>query len=235
MSKAKNAVTSAVSNVGNKVGNTVQNVGNRIGNAASNLSSTNTGYQAAADRYSALMQEYRNSLNQNTGEGGYEKSLGLAAKGANLQAGAAQQQAQNAYRSAGLSKAQAANMAAGQANQAYQNNFTGQQGVAANQLGNKVTGSGNMVSQQGQLMQAQQQEGQNAYNRAWGNVGNTMGIAGSFINALSDERLKDSLKISSTGTKPQTARDYSMKLQELFDKKMAKSENIVSLCARGLQ
>lgn len=182
------------------------------------MSSNNAGYNSAYNNYVQAMKNYKDTANKYTGESGYAKSLEQGTKGANITAGGAQQQAQNAYRAAGLSKAQAANLAAGQGANAYQNSFNNQQQAAANQNANAVTAAGNAVNQQSAGAQMQQQEGQNRYNRSWGNVGNTMGIAGSFLSAISDGRLKDAEKISS----PKTAREFSQELDKFLTKKSYK-------------
>jgi len=160
------------------------------------FSAENSGYQQAYQNYLNAMNNYKESARQNTGERGYNQSLQMASKGADLVGGQAGNQAAKQYRAAGMSKGAAAAMGGTQGAAGYQNAFQGQQQNAMNQQSNAVTAAGNAVNQQGQATQMQQQEGQNAYNRAWGNVGNTLGIIGSFIKPASDSRLKVATKIS---------------------------------------
>lgn len=186
---------------------------------SANMSSTNTDYNSAYANYQNAMQNYKDTANKFTGESGYQKTLEQGSKGANVTAGGVQQQAQNAYRSAGMNKAQAANLAAGQGASAYQNSFENQQQSAANQNANAVTAAGNTANQRSTAVQMQQQEGQNKYNRSWGNFGNTLGIVGSFVNSASDERLKESVKISDV----RSARDISKDMDKYFTKRDYKS------------
>ena len=66
-------------------------------------------------------------------------------------------------------------------NNTYQNTYNGLRGDKLNQNANAVNAQAGLVS-------SAQQEDQNAYNRAWGNLGG----GGSFFSGLltSDERLK---------------------------------------------
>lgn len=59
--------------------------------------------------------------------------------------------------------------------------------------GNTMSALGQQVANQGSLLGAQQQEGQNRYNRAWGNFSVPMGMIGGTLQAFSDENLKDAV------------------------------------------
>lgn len=183
------------------------------------MSSVNKDYNSAYANYQNAMQNYKDTANQYTGESGYQKSLEQAAKGANVTAGGIQQQANSAYRSAGLNKAQAANLAAGQAGKGYQDSFDTQQSAAVGQNANAVTSAGNIVNQQSAATQMQQQEGQNKYNRAWGNVGNWSGIASSFLSQISDASTKDAVKIENV----KSARELSQDMDKLLCKRSYKT------------
>ena len=196
---------------------------------SANMSSTNSGYQSAYSQYQQAMQDYKETASKNTGEAGYRKSVQMGSQGANTVAGGAQQQAQNAYRNAGMSKAQAANLGAGQGSQAYQQNFSNQQQQGANQLANEVTAKGNSANQASTAAQMQQQEGQNRYNRAWGNLGNTMGIVGSLVGAASDERLKESENVS------MSPREYSEKMKVIFEKHNNGKRDYRALMCKGVK
>ena len=130
---------------------------------------------------------------------------------AGTQAGAT---ANKSARTSGLSKAQAALMSEqassdttgntysdiynqtrnSSLNGALQNN---QSTLSAKQgeYSTRVSAAATPLNARGQQLAAAQQEGQNAYNRAWGNVGG----AGSMITGLltSDERLKEAVNVSS--------------------------------------
>jgi hypothetical protein len=119
------------------------------------------------------------------------------------------QQNANAYQNA---YGNAFSQQMGQANSAYENqanransNIYNSAGMNANQMNNATNVYGqNMANQQnarthandaavsssGTAMGAAQTEGQNEYERKWGNWGNGLGIAGSALKAFSDEDLK---------------------------------------------
>lgn len=139
-------------------------------------------------KYTNAMNEYQKAINQYTGNTGYQNSLQQAQLGANQQANMARGQAQAGARNAGMSKSQAA-MAGTQAGaNASQSAFANQQQQVA-AMGN------NQVQAQGSKLSAAQTEGQNEYNRAWGNVGAITGFLTSDENAknvtvISDPVLK---------------------------------------------
>jgi hypothetical protein len=88
--------------------------------------------------------------------------------------------------SAASSMESARNLNAGQMNNAtntYGQNMANQQN-SSNQMNTAA------ISAAGTNMGAAQQEGQNEYNRKWGNWGNGLGIGGSVLKAFSDEDLK---------------------------------------------
>ena len=162
-------------------------------------------------RYDSAQNKYMDAVNTETGEAGYNKAVraGMAnsviqnelanseakkyaGEQASANAAGAQAQATTAARAAGMNKAQAAMMGAQQNANAYQNaygnayntnlglansNISGQQASRQQASGQLVNGYGNNLS-------AQQQEGQNEYNRTWGNVAGWTG------GLFSDERLK---------------------------------------------
>jgi len=136
-----------------------------------------------------------------------------AQKYANQQAQAAaagtQAQSTTAARTAGMNKAQAAMMGSQQNANAYQNAYgnayNSQLGMANQNAGQQAANYANQMnaqqnayqnygnaalSGQGTMMGAEQQEGQNVYDRTWGNWGNALGIGGSLLKSFSDEELK---------------------------------------------
>lgn len=154
-----------------------------------NMSSTNEEFESAQKKYNDL-------LNQYTGNAGYQNSLNQAGKGAAVESQAAGAQTQGQARQAGMSKSQAAAMGANTASEQYGKSFTGQQTNAANMGTNAVTNQGTAVTNE-------QTEGNNRYNRAWGNVGGiAQGVGGAVNNAtkiipgLSDETAKNAVKLT---------------------------------------
>lgn len=151
-----------------------------------NMSSNNSGYNSAAKEYKKLQAQY-------TGNAGYENSLKQAGKGASVQAANTRAEQQTAMRNAGRSSNAAAILAANNVANNYNQAFQGQQNMAYNAGTDKL-------NSQGQYMGSQQTEGQNRYNRAWGNLGAGTGIFGSVmggIASISDEKCKDAVKLTS--------------------------------------
>ena len=165
-------------------------------------SSNNQYYKDQYAKYQAASDEYNRIAKENSGEEGYRKSYQTgkrdAAELTDIQAGKAANQAETAYRRAGMSKAESAALAGSQNAQAYQNNygqnFQNQQNQMNAQQANRVNAASNYANQQGQMTQMQQQEGQNEYERKWGNWGNTLGIIGNAFKMASDSRLKMDVK-----------------------------------------
>lgn len=153
-------------------------------------------------QYQNAMELYNQYKNMYTGEEGYNKSLALGQKGAAQVAQGQQAASTTAARNAGLNRSAAAMLGSQQNAAAYGNAMQNQQGMASQMLGNRLNTQGNIVS-------SAQAEGQNEYDRAWGNVGNALGIAGAGVqiagemfpgmgklgqavkNVMSDERLKN--------------------------------------------
>lgn len=190
-----------------------------------NMSSQGKRYDDAARKFDESVAKYEGQINEATqdyqkeynkyaGEAGLKSATEYAEKQANQQSQrAGNQAAANATRGAstsGLNKAQAAMMgrqaASDTTGNAYQGVYDSSRGAALNnnqatlaaKQGEYSTRAGAAavpVNAQGQKMSAAQQEDQNAYNRAWGNLG---GI-GSMVTGLltSDERLKNFREVSS--------------------------------------
>lgn len=153
-------------------------------------------YNTQADYYKNLRGQYEGSLNKYTGNAGYQNSLEQGKVGANIASIGAEQSAARTARTSGMSSAAASAMGGSQAAKGYYDAF-GQQQNAAYQAGlSNVQGYNQAMQNQQNLMQMQQKQKDAEYNRAWGNVGNSLGIAGSFISAMSDSTLKNYYKIS---------------------------------------
>lgn len=185
--------------------------GQRYDSAARKFDESVAKYEGKVDE---ATQDYQNEYKKYAGEAGLKSATEYAEKQANQQSQrAGNQAAANATRGAstsGLNKAQAAMMgrqaASDTTGNAYQGVYDSSRGAALNnnqatlaaKQGEYSTRAGAAavpVNAQGQKMSAAQQEDQNAYNRAWGNLG---GI-GSMVTGLltSDERLKNFREVSS--------------------------------------
>lgn len=131
--------------------------------------------KSAEDKFNALAE-------QNTGEAGYNKSLDLATKGAERTAAAAGNQAQNAYRKAGVNRAQAAQLAGNQAFNSMAGNLQNQQAQASGQLSNQMnaaTTSAGLASNRASGLQSAGQNALNTYqNNQQGILNNVMGWTG---------------------------------------------------------
>lgn len=191
-----------------------------------NMSSTGQRYEAAADKFdeavtkyetetSNALKDYQAEYNKYAGEAGLKSATNYAQDQASQQSMRAGNQAgANANRSArtsGLSKAQAAMMAEQSASDTtgnmYQSAYDSSRNAALNnnqstlaakqgEYSTRVSAAGTPLNARGQQLSAAQQEDQNAYNRAWGNVG---GIGSMVTGVLtgSDERLKNYREVSS--------------------------------------
>ena len=174
-----------------------------------NMSSSGRRYEAAAQKFQETFDKYYNdeAFKQadeyarqkatEDAERNAEKMQGIAEKQSLRAGNMASANALKAGRTAGMSKAQAG-LKAGEAaadttansyknvyndvyNDVYNNTYKGLRGDKLNQ-------NANAVKAQADLLTSSQQEDQNAYNRAWGNLG---GWGSLFTGLLtSDERLK---------------------------------------------
>ena len=174
-----------------------------------NMSSSGRRYEAAAQKFQETFDKYYNdeAFKQadeyarqkatEDAERNAEKMQGIAEKQSLRAGNMASANALKAGRTAGMSKAQAG-LKAGEAaadttansyknvyNDVYNNTY---QSTYNGLRGDKLKQNANAVDAQAGLLDVSQQEDQNAYNRAWGNVGGW----GSFVTGLltSDERLK---------------------------------------------
>ena len=151
---------------------------------------------STSERYESAAKKFDEAYNKYAGEAGWNLATEQAKQQAEEQSGRAGAkagvEANIAARTAGLSKGRAAMLGSSAAGKAvadsYGNIYNSSQ---ANALNNNQAA----INAQGTKLSAAQQEGQNAYNRAWGNTGG----AGSFISGLltSDERLKEARDVSS--------------------------------------
>ena len=174
-----------------------------------NMNSSGRRYEAAAQKFQETFDKYYNdeAFKQadeyarqkatEDAERNAEKMQGIAEKQSLRAGNMASANALKAGRTAGMSKAQAG-LKAGEAaadttansyknvyndvyNDVYNNTYKGLRGDKLNQ-------NANAVKAQADLLASSQQEDQNAYNRAWGNLG---GWGSLFTGLLtSDERLK---------------------------------------------
>lgn len=154
-----------------------------------NMSSTSAKYEAAEKKFDEAYDKY-------AGEAGWKLATEQAKQQAEEQSGRAGAkagaEANVAARTAGLSKGRAAMLGSGAASQAtadsYGNIYNSSQ---ANALSNNQAA----INAQGNRLSTAQQEGQNRYNRSWGNVGGVGSMIGGLLT--SDERLKEAECVSS--------------------------------------
>ena len=174
-----------------------------------NMSSSGRRYEEAAEKFQATFDKYYNdeAFKQadeyarqkatEDAERNAEKMQGIAEKQSLRAGNMASANALKAGRTAGMSKAQAG-LKAGEAgadttansyknvyNDVYNNTY---QDTYSGLRGDKLNQNANAVNAQTGVLATSLQEDQNAYNRAWGNLGGW----GSFATGLltSDERLK---------------------------------------------
>lgn len=190
-----------------------------------NMSSTNRRYEAANKKFDeaynkynrdieAATSDYQRIFNEYTGDASLKKATNYAQDQASQQSLRAGTQAgataNRSARTAGLNKAQAAMLAQQAASDAtgnmYQSAYDSSRNAALNnnqstvaakqgEYSTRVSAAATPLNARGQQLTAAQQEGQNAYNRSWGNVGGV----GSMVTGLltSDERLKEARDVSS--------------------------------------
>lgn len=204
-----------------------------------NMSSTGKRYNAASRKFdeaiakynadvASATADYQKVFNKYAGEEGLKSATSYAQDQASQQSMRAGNQAgANANRSArtaGLNKAQAAMLAQQSASDTtgnmYQSAYDSSRNAALNnnqatlsakqgEYSTRVSAAATPLNARGQQLTAAQQEDQNAYNRAWGNVGG----AGSMVTGLltSDERLKHFKEVSSKiGSKEPAKDDYKL-------------------------
>lgn len=163
-----------------------------------NMASTSAKYEAAEKKFDEAYDKY-------AGEAGWKLATEQAKQQAEEQSGRAGAkagaEANIAARTAGLSKGRAAMLGSGAATQAtadsYGNIYNASQ---ANALSNNQAA----INAQGNRLSTAQQEGQNRYNRAWGNAGGVGSMLGGILT--SDERLKDAECVSSSSPQDKIAK-----------------------------
>ena len=204
-----------------------------------NMSSSGRRYEAASKKFDeaynkynrdieAATTDYKKVFNKYAGDAGLKSATEYAQDQASQQSMRAGNQAgANANRSArtaGLNKAQAALLAQQAASDTtgnmYQSAYDSSRNAALNnnqstlsakqgEYSTRVSAASTPLNARGQQLTAAQQEDQNAYNRAWGNVGGV----GSMVSGLltSDERLKHFRDVSSKiGVKEPAKDDYKL-------------------------
>lgn len=136
------------------------------------ISSTNKKYEEAAQKYEEALGIY-------AGDAGAKKMLDAANKNAMEQASIqsqkagdiAGQKALQTARTSGLNKAQSAMLGGKAANEAVRDTYSNIYNTAGSQgMDAYKTGYGNALTGKQNLMTTEQAEGNNKFNRAWGNV-----------------------------------------------------------------
>ena len=162
-----------------------------------NMSSTNHRYEAANKKFNEAYDKYAGEAGLNSATNyantQAQEQANTQSLRAGTQAGAA---ANKSARTSGLSKAQAALMSEQAASDTTGNTYNDIYNQTRNSsLNGALQNNQAAINARSTQLQTSQQEGQNAYNRAWGNVGGT----GSMVTGLltSDERLKEAVNVSS--------------------------------------
>ena len=181
----------------------------------------NQEYENAYNNYIQSIEDYKreskdayNKAYENAskyvGDEGYNRALELGKKGAVSATNASIANAINSARASGMNKAQSATMGNQSAINTYNSQLNNQQNNAyssgtdaTNNEYNRASGInsiyGNNANLSGTAMGSQQQEGNNKYDRAWGNIGGIAQTAIPIITTLmSDERLKKYKDISTS-------------------------------------
>ena len=204
-----------------------------------NTRSTGRRYEAASKKFDeaynkynrdieAATLDYQKVFNKYAGDVGLKSATEYAQDQASQQSMRAGNQAgANANRSArtaGLNKAQAALLAQQAASDTtgnmYQSAYDSSRNAALNnnqstvaakqgEYSTRVGAASTPLNARGQQLTVAQQEDQNAYNKAWGNIGGV----GSMVTGLltSDERLKHFKEVSSKiGSKEPAKDDYKL-------------------------
>lgn len=161
-----------------------------------NMSST-------SERYTAASAKFEDSYNKYLGEGGMKLADDYATKAAERMTSSAANNAGSAAisaaRTAGLNKAQAAMLGNKAAADATANTYNAAYDSSRNAV---LTNNANTVNAATSKLNTEQAEGQNEYNRAWGNTkGGYSATAGLVGSILSDERVKTFRDISTKPTK----------------------------------
>lgn len=162
-----------------------------------NMSSTNRRYEAANKKFNEAYDKYAGEAGLNSATNYANTQAQTQANQQSLRAGTQAGAAANkSARTSGLSKAQAALMSEQAASDTTGNTYSDIYNQTRNSsLNAALQNNQAAINARGTQLQASQQEGQNAYNRAWGNIGGT----GSMVTGLltSDERLKEARDVSS--------------------------------------
>ena len=208
-------------------------------NMSKNMSSSGRRYEAASKKFDeayekynkdieAATTDYKKVFNKYAGDAGLKSATDYAQDQASQQSMRAGNQAgANANRSArtaGLNKAQAALLAQQAASDTtgnmYQSAYDSSRNAALNnnqstlaakqgEYSTRVNAAGTPLNARGQQLTAAQQEDQNAYNKAWGNIGGFGSMAAGLLS--SDERLKHFREVSSKiGNKESAKDDYKL-------------------------
>lgn len=169
---------------------------------------------STSERYEAASTKFEDAYNKYLGEAGLKLADNYATKAAEKMTSSAANKAGNAAissaRTAGLNKAQAAMVGNKAASDAASNTYNAAYDSSRNA---GLTNNANTINAATSRLNSAQTEGQNEYNRAWGNTKAGYGAAAGLIGTLlSDERLKTFRDVSAKlDNKPSSAKpDYEL-------------------------
>lgn len=176
-----------------------------------NMSSTNRRYEAANKKFNEAYDKYAGEAGLNSATGYANTQAQAQANQQSLRAGTQAGAAANkSARTSGLTKAQAALMGEQAASDTTGNTYSDiYNQTRSSSLNGALQNNQAAINARGTQLQTSQQEGQNAYNRSWGNVGGVGSMATGLLT--SDERLKHFRDVSSKiGSKEPAKDDYKL-------------------------
>ena len=153
---------------------------------------------STSERYAAASAKFEDSYNKYLGEGGIKLADDYATKSAERMSSSAANNASSSAissaRTAGLNKAQAAMLGNKASADATANTYNAAYDSSRNA---SLTNNANTVNAATSKFNAEQNEAQNEYDRAWGNTKGGYSAGAGLVGAiLSDERVKTFKKVS---------------------------------------
>ena len=141
-------------------------------------------YNKSARKLYEYQDQLQNSINNYSGNAGYQNSLEQAAYGANIASQGATRKAASMASTAGLTKSAAAARGAEAASQGYYDAFNQQQNNAYQSGIANIQGSNNIIQNQNQLSQLALQHKKDTYAYSWNNMRFAINSAGDLLGSL---------------------------------------------------
>lgn len=148
--------------------------------------SNNPEYNRSSKKAYEYQDQLQNSINNYSGNAGYQNSLEQGKIGAQTASIGAEQSAVRTARTGGMSSAAASTMGGAQAAKGYYDAF-GQQQNAAYQSGiANIQGRNSLVQNQNQLSQLALQHKKDTYAYSWNNMRFALNSAGDIMGAVAN-------------------------------------------------